>query len=89
MSEKQKPTHHVVIYDRNDYATRVGVAWPLKKVKGLSLVISPGVSIASIDGCRIVIVPATEKPKDGGQRRENRGNSRQESSSHDDDDIPF
>jgi hypothetical protein len=88
MSEKSRPTHHVVIYDRNDYATRVGVAWPLKKVKGLSVVISPGVSIASIDGCRIVIVPATEKPKDG-QRRESRGNSRQESSAHDDDDIPF
>lgn len=71
-----KPSHVVVIYDRNDYATRVGVAWPLKNRTGFTLTLHAGVSISSMDGARIVVLPDEPRDKDGeqrGERREERG----------------
>lgn len=65
----KKPTHNVVIYDRNDYGMRVGAAWPLKNADGFSLTIHTGVSISSMDGARIVLLPNDERPE-GGRRRE-------------------
>ena len=64
----QKPSHVVVVYDRNDYATRVGVAWPLKNGGGFSLTIHPGVSVSSMDGARIVVIE--DKPKEDRQQRD-------------------
>ena len=92
MSQAKKPSHHVVIYDKNDYAHRVGVCWPLKNAKGLSVVISPGVSIASIEGCRLVILPAKDKDEsksDEQRRKQERDAKEAAARSYDDDDIPF
>lgn len=59
-----KPTHVVLLYDDSDYPARVGVAWPLKGKKGLSIKLHGGVSIATPKGTRLVIMR-----DDGGKQK--------------------
>lgn len=99
----QKPTHNVVVYDRNDYPTRVGAAWPLKKADGFSITIHAGLSISSMDGARIVLLPNDDDRDRGRGRRRDRDDrdddrgrrrgrddrdDRRDNRRRDDDDLP-
>lgn len=46
MAEKgQAPTHNVLVFDSNGYATTVGAAWPTKDGKGVTCRLLPGVAL--------------------------------------------